>query len=548
MRYISTRSAEHSYSFREAACLGRCPQGGIFVPEDLTPLTDKFWDNLSGLDFWGKMACCLSYFVEDIRPYKAELLVRQAYPDEVFGSNPLKAGLLNPYKAGEMLVLADSGPTGNRRDFANALAAVLYESWFEKADCPILYAGPDLSSVLSLVQSLRKYPTLAGVYFVDRRLDQQSLARLEAYLSHSQGMGFKLDSDPDAAAAAILRAVTDSELSRQLSSAGIRLLPADGSSVISLVTNLSLLLTAFSSLKDKNLLDEPAGPDICLSACDLDLVLAALYLKSMGMPLGQIVLAENSNRIYSDFFRSAIFNLKRNNKPSLAQNLDQALHPCFEALLFELLGRSYEEAEASFRELLTDGQCQLDRQYRSAWGQHITAIYSNDKTLVSQCRSLYETTDYLLDAGACACFAARKLQLRNRQEEDYFVVVSSENPLWTLDLCAESLFSRSFNRSKNLEDLAEAMVEESGIAYPPDLKSGLIQLEDAANHDTRIFQELDPKFTGADLADLLFYLSRQIGSETAELVAADDHKELLDEVEAYSVEIEERDEERYEEE
>lgn len=538
MRYISTRSAEHSYSFREAACLGRCPQGGIFVPEDLTALNDEFWDNLSDLDFWGKMACCLSYFVEDIRPYEAEHIVRQAFPEERFGANPLKAGLLNPYKAGEMLLLADSGPSGSRRDFANGLAAVFYEAWLEETDCPILYAGPDLSSVLSLAQSLRRQPGLTGVYFVDQRTDSESLSSLESYLSQSKGLGFKLESDPDSAAAAVLRALTDHGLAQQLTSAKIRLLPADGSSVISLLANLSLLLTAFSSLKDQNLLDESAGPDICLSACDLDLALAALYLKSMGLPLGQIILAENGKRVYSDFFRSAIFNIQANNKPSLAQNMDQALHPCFEALLFELLGRNYEEAEKAFRALLTDGQCQLDRQYRGAWSQHISAIYSNDKTLLSQCRSLYETTDYLLDAGACACFAARKLQARNRQEEDYFLVVSSENPLWTLDFCAEALFSRSFIRSKELTDLAESIVEESGIAYPADLKAFLIQPEDKAHQDTRVFQALEPEFTSSDLADLLFYLSRQMGSETAELVIADDHEELLEEVEVYSLELE----------
>lgn len=508
MRFVSTRDGDREYSFKEATLANRCPKGGMFVPADIEALPEDFICNLAGLDFPGKMAHCLAYFIEDLSLSQANRITRRAFNEEAFSDVPFSASALNPYKEEEMLILADRGPAGTRQDYANALIPLLLDEWLDPTSEVVIYSDGSLHSAMSLAAALANQDRYKALYFLDKRFPESNLSHLETYLSKLPGLGIYIEERMPESERQMVKSISHPEFLRQIDQAGIYCLAANGCSVISLVTNLSLLLTAYSDLAQAELLKDDLIPDIAIASDDIDLVLAALYLKSMGLGLGQIIIAENNNRIYSDFFRSARFSNKRKFSPSLARTMDQFLDPSFEGLLFELLGRNREELEFCFRELQENNQFNLDKQYRRAWSQHIVALFNNDKTLVSSCRSMYDTTDYLLDAGACAGFASRQLQLRGQEKEKGIIVVSSHNPLWSAELSAEALFSRSFLRGKTDLEVAEAIVEESGIHFPHALHEVLHAIDADQSSEEAIFQKLKAKDFEDQLLDLIFYLIR----------------------------------------
>ncbi len=508
MHFISTRNPDLNLTFKEASLAAYGPQGGSFVPADFPSLPEDFLTSLQGLTFSQQMAACLSLFVEDPDPTSLAQICDRAFGED-FASRPFEVKALNPYKLDELVIFADKGPSGSRADYGQVLAHELFNYWAQEDESYYCLAGPRLDQVLALAAAHRATDPLYPLYFLDGRFDPVDLPRLESYLSKDQALGFYLTEDLEEAEAAYRKLWQGCDLRARLDQQGIRLLAADESSPISLLCQMSLILISLSELLAQELLEAGNTVDLALTSNDLDFSLAALYVKSMGLPLGYSLIAENANRLFSDFFRSGSFNLKRKFKSGPVDSLNTIWPPAFEALLFELIGRNPELLAKSLADLQETGRFSLGKDYQRSWRSHLRAIFNNDKAINRSCRSLYDRSDYLLDGGAAAGFAACKLDNKSAKERDLQVVLSSYNPLWSWELASDAIFGRAFSKGKSRAQMAEILVEESGIDFPPALASYLLRETDQLGNE-QVFQNLSSQAGLADqVFDLISLYSRQ---------------------------------------
>lgn len=65
MKYISTINKQHQVSFREAVMTGLAPEGGLYMPETITPLSDEFYENLHNMSKEAIAMQVLKQFVGD---------------------------------------------------------------------------------------------------------------------------------------------------------------------------------------------------------------------------------------------------------------------------------------------------------------------------------------------------------------------------------------------------------------------------------------------------------------------------------------------------
>lgn len=508
MHFISTRDPDFNLSFKQASLVAYGPQGGSFVPADFPSLPENFLASLQGLPFSQQMTACLSLFLSDMNQADLAEICDRAFGED-FASNPFEVKAINPYKLDELVIFADKGPSGSRADYAQALARELFAYWASEDETYYCLAGPRLDQVLALAAAMQADAPLSPLYFLDGRFETSDLSRLESYLSKDLALGFYLDQELTEAEEAYRRLWQGSDLRDRLAQQNIRLVAADESSPISLICQMSLILISLSELQGQELLEEDQMLDVVLTSNDLDFSLAALYVKSMGLPLGYSLIAENGNRLLSDFFRSGSFSLKRKFKASPVDSLNTIWPPAFEALLFELIGRNSQLLSQSLTDLQETGRFSLSRDYQRSWRSHIRAVFNNEKAINRSCRSLYDRSDYLLDGGAAAGFAACKLDSKSVKDADLQVVLSSYNPLWSLDLASDAIFGKAFSKDKTRAQLAELLVEESSIDFPPALASYLLWEAEQLGDD-QIFQSLSP---GDDLAsqvfDLIVLFSRQ---------------------------------------
>lgn len=508
MHFISTRDPDLTLSFKEASLAAYGPQGGTFVPADFPSLPKDFLTSLQGLTFSQQMAACLRIFIDDPDANTLAQICDRAFGED-FASRPFEVKALNPYKLDEVVIFADKGPSGSRADYAQALARELFNCWAQEDEIYYCLAGPRLDQVLALAAANQPTDPLYPLYFLDGRFDPADLPRLESYLSKDLALGFYFGQGLEEAEGAYRKLWQGCDLCSRLAQQDIRLLAADESSPISLVCQMSLLLITLSELFGHELLEAGKIMDLALTSNDLDFSLAALYVKSMGLPVGYSLIAENANRLFSDFFRSGSFSLKRKFKSGPVDSLNTIWPPAFEALLFELIGRNRELLAKSLQDLRETGRFSLGRDYQRSWRSHLRAIFNNDKAINRSCRSLYDRSDYLLDGGAAAGFAACKLDSKSAKEGDLQVVLSSYNPLWSWELASDAIFGRAFSKDNSRAQMAEILVEESGIDFPPALASYLLR-EAGQLGDEQIFQNLSTQEgLGDQVFDLISLYSRQ---------------------------------------
>ncbi len=463
MKFVSTRDENIQVSFKEAVLSARCPRGGFFVPANFPEIDLSLLTSFRELSFPEKMARCLSLFLSELEYSRALKLCYTAFNETDFSEKPLQASALNPYKKEEQIIFLERGPAGVRQDYANALLREFIAEWLVEEKV-LLLSDSRLSSVLSLAASTCPEGGIRPVYFLDRRFPKSRINALSNYLQKDKAFGFLLDKELPQAEIILYKIFHSPDFLEGLREKGYQVLFADGSSVVSLLTQMSLLLISYADFVAQDVFQDRDSLDMYVSSDDLDLVLAILYLKSMGLPFGHIFIAENSQKVYSSFFRTGRFQSRQHFSNTIAPSLDNQVSPHFEPLLFELLGRNRELLKKCAAAYDDNENFILDRQLQRSWRMHLSAVFNSDKDLIRMCRSLYDRTDYLLDAGASIAFCARQVQRSN--VEDIFCVVSSQNPLWSLALVSEALFHKPLQERTKIKALITETLEESGIPLP----------------------------------------------------------------------------------
>lgn len=468
MQFVSSRSPGEVYSFKEAALSGRCPQGGMFLPASLATFPSNFLDSLRGLSFSQSMAVVLEQLIGEDFAGDLPAICERAFATEAFGERPFYAQALNSYAPYELVIFADQGPGGSRFDYANALAREFYLYWGLGKNT-YLYSAPTPYSVISLSASLPPDCPFKALYFMDKRQSKDNLAHISDFLSGERAQGVYLDVDANESYQLYRDILRNTNLGETIGSTDFKLLPADGSSIISLLCQIALLTISLATLKEQEVLPEE-GVDLALPSDDIDFVLAFFYLKSLGFPLKLCLIAENANRLFSNFFRSGRYSLKKNFSYSKIPMLNSPWPAGFEALLFELLGRNYQLLAEFFQHMEERGQFTFPSSLHQSWRNHVRAVFNQDKRVIQSGRSLYDCSDYILDGGGAAAYAALQVGKHPKAKPEAALILSSQNPLWSLEAMSEILFSRKFMRKLQAKrKVADSFVEESGIPVPKNL-------------------------------------------------------------------------------
>lgn len=501
MYFISSRTDTERLPFKEAFLQGRPEDGGIYMPEDLPVIEREFYLSLGKLSFREAFASLWSRLVPELSYAECAAVVAEAFDEAAFGEEPFVCCPLNPYKISELILLADGGRGGFIQDYANALTDALLRRWGDKEHQYVLYTDGTEASARSLCSVYGADSTWKPLYLLDHRTEEEELRELESLLLSSGGEGIWLTETSPEAELLWHKLRQDEIFREELFSSGVKLLPADGTSPLSLVTSLILLIYALSVLENKEWLNEETKLDLAVPMLDPGFVLAAVYAKGMGLPIARIFCADNRNKIFTDFLRTGRYNVSRKFFRTGAPAMDKLLPPMLEALVFELCGRKSELLTAWLNELEEKGSFQVPRQIHQSWDMHLASAYSEDKSVVKECRSLYDSSDYLLDAACCTAFSAWRHENKGRKEPHSVLVLSAENPVWTAKVCGEALFGRAIHKSKDLDALRSSLLEEAGIRRP----SLLDQKASAEDEDKALFQTAGAEDYLTKIRDLLVH-------------------------------------------
>ena len=99
--------------------------------------------------------------------------------------------------------------------------------------------------------------------------------------------------------------------------------------------------------------------NFCVPTGNFGDILAAYYAKRMGLPVGRLICASNSNNVLTDFLRTGVYDRNRPFHTTISPSMDILISSNLERLLFDLSGENDAEIQMYMDALGSTGQYQV---------------------------------------------------------------------------------------------------------------------------------------------------------------------------------------------
>lgn len=88
-------------------------------------------------------------------------------------------------------------------------------------------------------------------------------------------------------------------------------------------------------------------------------ILAAVYARSMGLPIGRLICASNRNRVLADFLKDGVYDARRAFYQTTSPSMDILISSNLERMLFEISGREVAQVNEWMESLKKEGRYEV---------------------------------------------------------------------------------------------------------------------------------------------------------------------------------------------
>ncbi len=152
-------------------------------------------------------------------------------------------------------------------------------------------------------------------------------------------------------------------------------------------------------------------------------ILAGLFAKKMGLPVGKLVCASNENKVLTEFFESGTYNKNRAFHVTKSPSMDILISSNLERLLYIVCGA--EKCASYMKDLNTKGEYTISKEELSQIRELIDAGYADDKASYETIKSVYEREGYLMDTHTAVAWNVYEKWLKESGNKDTCVVLST---------------------------------------------------------------------------------------------------------------------------
>ncbi|XP_063159577.1 threonine synthase-like 1 [Candoia aspera] len=432
--FISTRGIKEDKSrscvkyFSDALIEGLAPDGGLFVPGmGLPKFTSGEWQHLLGATFTERAQIILERCIhpDDIPASKLWEMIERAYGQNFMCS---KITPVRHLQGNQFLLELFHGPTASFKDLALQLLPHLFAYCIpQSCNYLILVAtsGDTGSAVLNGFSRLKetdKQRIAVITFFPHDGVSQiQKLQMISCQEANTKAIG--VQSDFDFCQSAIKQMFTNSDFTGFLTMEyGTALSAANSINWARLLPQVVYHASAYLNLIEQGVISFGSPIDVCIPTGNFGNVLAAIYAKTMGIPIRKCICASNQNNILTEFIKTGLYDLQgRQLIPSLSPAID-ILKPSNLERYLHLMADGDGQLVTQFLLSLESQQCfQLENELLRKLQQDLVADWCSEEDCLSAIHSVFNTTGYILDPHT----AVAKVVADRLQDKTCPIIISS---------------------------------------------------------------------------------------------------------------------------
>lgn len=398
MFYTSTRDKSLRVTASEAITKGISKEGGLFVPCEIPTLTLSDLNEMIPMSYIERAKKVLSLYLTDFTPEEIDYCVNGAYKEGKFSSSKV-APLVTLSDNAEVLELF-RGPTCAFKDMALQLLPYLLTTASKRAapdkEIVILVATSGDTGKAAL-EGFKDVPHTRILVFYPA-LGVSPMQKLQMVTQEGANVGVcAINGNFDDAQSSVKKIFTDAKVADKLNENGMMFSSANSINWGRLVPQIVYYCSAYCDMLEKGALKSGEPMNVVVPTGNFGNILAAYYAKKMGVPIGKLICASNSNNVLTDFLETGTYDRNRDFFTTSSPSMDILISSNLERLLFHLSGEDDAKIRDYMNGLATDGKYTVSDDIKAAVLENFAAGFTTDELTFETINKTYTDKNYLSD-------------------------------------------------------------------------------------------------------------------------------------------------------
>ena len=391
MQYHSTRGLAPCVDSADAVLLGLASDGGLYLPQTI-PAFD--WEKCVTKDTFGMATQILSAFLPDIP--KMEDLVRRAY------AGKFQTEELTPTTAvGDFTVLElFHGPTAAFKDVALCMLPQLMTAAKKvkgmQKDILILTATSGDTGKAAL-EGFRDVPGVGiCVFYPHGGVSKVQRAQMVTQKGNNVHVS-AVEGNFDDAQTGVKRIFAACQKENLLADKDFQLSSANSINIGRLAPQITYYFKAYRDLLTRGQITMEQQVNFCVPTGNFGDILAGYLAKLLGLPVGRLICASNSNKVLTDFIRTGVYDRNRPLHKTISPSMDILVSSNLERLLYLLSEGDTDVVAALMKDLDTKGSYTVSQALLQKLQEVFWADYCTDQQSMQTIGEVWRKHNYLCD-------------------------------------------------------------------------------------------------------------------------------------------------------
>jgi threonine synthase len=345
VKYLSTRGDARRRGFAEILLEGLAPDGGLYVPERYPSVDAATLAAWRGLSYPELAHAVMSLFIDDIAPADLRALVARSWRAELFGDERIAP--LRPLEPGVFVLGLSNGPTLAFKDIAMQFLGNAFEHELARRNRTLNVLGATSGDTGSAAEYALRGKRGIEVFMLSPK------GRMSPF---QQAQMFSL-LEPNIHNIAIEGVFDDCQDLVKAVSADLAFKERHAIGTVNSINWARLLAQVVYYFAGYFQATRSDGDivDFAVPTGNFGNICAGHIARSMGLPIGRLVLATNENDVLDEFFRTGTYRVRSaaETHETSSPSMDISKASNFERFVFDALGRDAARTRALFAEVET---------------------------------------------------------------------------------------------------------------------------------------------------------------------------------------------------
>lgn len=468
MQYISTRNQEFSCTSARAIAQGLSRDGGLLTPAYIPCLPGNALKDLCDMSYQQRAVYVMSLFLEDFSANELARFAAQAYGPDKFDTEAVAP----------VRTLSDDlhclelwhGPTCAFKDMAlqmlpHLLTASLKKTQEEKTVCILVATSGDTGK--GALEGFKDVENTRILVFYPKD-GVSAIQELQMNTQEGNNVGVcSVYGNFDDAQTGVKKLFSDEQLREELAKRGYFLSSANSINWGRVLPQIVYYVSAYCDLVRDGKLTMGQTLNVCVPTGNFGNILAAYYAKEMGVPIGRLICASNSNNVLTDFLNTGVYDRNRTFYNTMSPSMDILISSNLERLLFAMTG-SDAQVRGYMEQLTAQGRYEVDAQVKGRIEKHFAAGCCDDANTQRVIGEVYRKHNYLIDPHTAVAFDVLEQYRRSTGDETAALVVSTASPF---KFCDNVLGALGHKELAVGLDILDQLSAATGLEAPVPLSS-----------------------------------------------------------------------------